>query len=157
MRLFLASLCAMCFLLAPPSAQEANAQVLLGPRAGFDLGDADQVFLGADLRAGVPQVPVAFIPAFDFYFTDPTALNIDVNVVYFFEANGRQTFFPYAGTGLGFFQENLDDGWEGSTGLNLLGGVEIGDGDFRPYVQAKTSFGGDVSLANLMIGFALRL
>lgn len=161
-------------LLVTPQQAEAQTTVELGPRLGFDLGDLEELFIGADARIASDALPVLINPSFDYYFVssgvegvDVSAFTIDVNALYEFGVD-NEAFTPYAGGGLGIvrFSSSVDDspfgggGISASTtdvGLNLVGGAKFETGNLQPFAQAKINVGGDFTLFGLMGGLLFSL
>jgi len=145
----------IAFFLFTGLSQTASAQVdvSVGPRLGIDVGDVEEVFLGADVRIQSPAVPVIINPTFDYYFTDDplTFWGLSANALFPFGVN-NQAFTPYAGAGLGIFRSSLDDqqidGGEFGTitvegesttdvGINLIFGAQfLTGGPIAPFVEA---------------------
>ena len=138
-----------------PAAVHAQTSVSLGPKAGIDLGDAEEPFIGADVRIEVSETPVRINPFFNFYFAPEniTFWSAGVNGLFDIELDD-ESITPYAGAGLQIFRTSVETpgidigipGFEvepesSSTtdfGLTGVGGIEFRlDGGFRPFVQAE--------------------
>ncbi|NBB87701.1 MAG: outer membrane beta-barrel protein [Bacteroidetes bacterium] len=169
----LLSVVALAFLLASLSTAEAqDMTVEVAPRLGYDLGDLEELFIGAEGRFYVEDLPVVLSPAFDYYFTssdfEGTSLNvfgIDLNALYEFELEDS-AITPYAGAGIGIIRVSASGTVEGfsvsssstETGINLLGGAIFTiDAPVRPFAQAKTNIGSDFTLFSLMGGILIEL
>jgi opacity protein-like surface antigen len=154
------------------SVPDAHAQVSieLGPRAGYDIGgDIDELFLGADARFGLADIPVDVGVTFDYYLMEEniSLFQLSVNAYYDF-ALADAGFVPYAGAGIGISRMSFDYGdefgeWFGSssasssdTGINLLGGIRFPMGGFTPYAQAQFTIG-DLDLLTLSGGLLIPL
>jgi len=169
----LLSVVALAFLLVSISTVEAqDIDFEIGPRIGYDLGDLDDLFIGAEGRIYIEDFPVVLSPAFDYYFVssgfEGTSVNIfgvDLNALYEFELeDGNIT--PYAGAGIGVIRVSSSGEFEGftvstsstETGINLLGGAIFDiDAPVRPFVQAKTNLGSNFTLFSLMGGVLIDL
>lgn len=157
---------ALLLLIAPQQA-EAQTSIEIGPRIGIDVGDIEELFIGAEGRISSDALPVIISPAFDFYFVDSgvegvdqSIFVIDINGLYEFGVD-NQAFTPYAGGGLGIVRSSVDvDGGSFGTigssttdvGLNLVGGARFETGTLQPFAQAKINVGGDFTLFNIMGG-----
>ncbi len=174
-RLSIATIFVALLFLAIP-AQDAQAQVKLGPRLALSVGDISDAGgdfgIGADVRFLAGDLPVTFNGAFDFYFADDpfTIFTIDANALYMFGVE-NQAFTPYAGGGLGITRVSVDDievntgfGTETLEGdsntevnLNIIGGAEFPLESFTPFVQAQFGVGGDVDRFNIAGGVLFNL
>ena len=135
-----ASLFLVLGLLGPSTAQ---AQVKLGPRLGFDAGDVEGAFIGADVRFGTAALPVTLNPTFDIYFPDAGSFwGLSGNALYTFGIN-NQVFDPYAGGGLGVYRRSIDVGTVDASstdlGLNFLFGAEFSAGGLSPFLEAQVT------------------
>lgn len=125
-----------------PISANAQTEVALGPRVGIDVGDVEEVFIGADARISSPSLPVVVNPTFDYYFTsgDLTFWGLSGNALYQFGVD-NQEFTPYAGGGLGIYRRSFDTqfGSASSTdlGLNLLFGIQFPLESVRPFAEAQ--------------------
>lgn len=136
-----------------PATVQAQTTVSIGPKAGFDLGDIEEPYIGADARIALEDFPVRINPKFDFYFApeNVTFFSIGVNGLFDFELDDSSVA-PYAGGGLQIFRSSFDtpDEFEGipgfevevdnSTtdfGLSGVGGAEFDLDGIRPFVQAE--------------------
>ena len=139
---------------------QAQAQIEIGPRIGFDLaGDVEEFFLGADGRVDLATLPVLLNGTFDLYFPDNFDFwQLSFNALYEFGI-ANQAFSPYAGGGIGISrvsfdndlgQFGIDDG-ETDIGLNIIGGATFGFGNLKPYAQAQITIG-DVDLFSIAGG-----
>lgn len=137
------------------SARDASAQHSVGINVGYNL-DAEEFFLGGQLRFAPAGLPVILNPSVETYFVDNTWLQIDVNALYPFGVRNT-TFTPYAGAGLGLDYVNFDAGGSNTdAGLNLLFGAEWGMGRMRPFTEARIHVDGEVGVGlrgGLLIGF----
>ena len=171
----LLTIATLAFLLISVSTVEAqDTEFELAPRIGYDLGDLDDLFIGAEARIYIEDFPVVLSPAFDFYLVSDVpegfSVNrfaIDANALYEFELDDNN-ITPYVGAGIGIVRQSVSvDGVNGGfgfsgstteTGINLLGGAAFDiDGPVRPFVQAKTNLGGSFTLLNLMGGVLIDL
>lgn len=159
MRTFLSFL-ALAFFLAigPPLAQAQEVDIEVGPRIGYDLGDVEELFIGAEGRFHIEDFPVTLSPAFDYYFTESgfSLVAFHANALYPFELE-ENDILPYAGAGLGLMRTSVDLDELGSfsdteIGLNLVGGAQMDMDDFTPYAQANINVGGDATLFGLTVG-----
>lgn len=144
----------------------------IAPRIGYDLGDLEELFIGAEGRFYIEDLPVVLSPAFDYYFAssdfEDTSLDvfgIDLNALYEFELEDN-SITPYVGAGLGIIRVSASGSVEGfsvsnsstETGINLLGGAIFNiDAPVRPFAQAKTNLGSDFTLFSLMGGVLIEL
>ncbi|MFP4227986.1 MAG: hypothetical protein ACLFTE_04065 [Salinivenus sp.] len=125
-----------------PTNAEAQTEVAVGPRIGIDVGDVEEVFIGADARITSPSLPVVVNPTFDYYFTPDgfTFWGLSGNALYPFGIDNQQ-FTPYAGGGLGIYSRSVDAqfGSASSTdlGLNLLFGIQFPLESVRPFAEAQ--------------------
>ena len=140
---------------------QAQTQIEIGPRAGFDLaGNVEEFFIGFDSRFALSNFPVLLNGTFDYYFVDGFDLwQLSFNALYEFGVD-NQSFSPYAGAGIGISRvsSDLDQGVLGGIddstndlGLNLIGGATFGVGNLKPFAQAQITFG-DVELFALTGG-----
>lgn len=178
-RLSFAALFVALFFLAMP-AQDAQAQVKLGPRLVLAVGDISDLGgdfgIGADVRFTAGDLPVEFNGAFDYYFADdrtfPTGVGtadvglniftIDFNALYKFGID-NEAFTPYAGGGLGITRLSYDDidnvTVDGTTevNLNIIGGAEFPLDAVTPFVQGQIGIGGDIDRFNIAGGVLFNL
>jgi opacity protein-like surface antigen len=159
------------------SAQNAQAQVKLGPRLVVDFGEISDFYggdfgIGADVRFNAGDLPVQFNTAFDYYFTDDSNIlgqevgvnvfTLDFNAVYMFGIE-NQVFTPYAGGGLGLAFVSPEDvqgvDTEGDTelGLNIVGGAEFPLESVTPFVQLQLTIGGDAERTGIQGGVLFNL
>ena len=169
-KLLLLPILTALFLLMPAQEAQAQTEIQIGPRIGIDVGDIEELFIGAEARVKSESIPVLIAPAFDYYFASSgvedvsvTVFAIDINALYEFGVD-NQAFTPYAGGGIGIIRQSVDfDGpdfgfgsFGGSTtdfGLNLVGGARFMlDSSIEPFAQAKINVGGDFTLFNIMGG-----
>lgn len=137
------------FICAPTTAH-AQTSIAVGPRLGIDVGDIEEVFIGADVRISSPNLPVEINPTFDFYFTDDplTFWSLSANALYPIGTN-NEMFTPYAGAGLGIYRTSIDEvdtgfgtfGGGSSTdiGLNLVFGARFMLDSVTPFAEAQYS------------------
>jgi opacity protein-like surface antigen len=174
----LLTIATLAFLLMSVSTVEAqDVDIELAPRIGYDLGDLNEFFIGAEGRFYIEDLPVVLSPGFDYYFAssdfEGVSLNlfgIDLNALYEFELEDSN-ITPYAGGGIGILRQSVSvDGVDGGfgvsgvtgstteTGINLLGGAIFNiDAPVRPFVQAKTNLGSNFTLFSLMGGVLIDL
>ncbi len=137
---------------------EAQAQVEIGPRLGFDLiGDVEEFFIGADARLDLAALPVVLNGAFDIYLVEENLdfWQLSFNAFYEFGL-ANVAFSPYVGGGIGISRTSLDfdlgdfgnDASDTDIGLNLIGGATFGFGSLKPFAQAQITFG-DVDLLTI--------
>ncbi len=137
---------------------EAQAQVEIGPRLGFDLiGDVEEFFVGADARLDLAALPVILNGAFDIYLVGENLdfWQLSFNAFYEFGL-ANVAFSPYVGGGIGISRTSRDfdlgDFGNGASdtdvGLNLIGGATFGFGSLKPFAQAQITFG-DVDLLTI--------
>lgn len=130
------------------SVEDAEAQTSfeIGPKVGYEVGDFESAFLGADVRIGTPALPVKVNPYFDYYFLENDNVSLSqfgANALYEFGI-ANQTFTPYAGAGLAISRFSYDNpNIDSSTdaGLNLIFGSRFGFGQIRPFAQAQVTVG----------------
>lgn len=150
----LALLTLLFALVGTPGIRDASAQHSVGVNAGYNL-DAEEFFLGGQLRFAPAALPVIVNPSVETYFVDDTWLQIDVNVLYPFGVQNT-TFTPYAGAGLGIDYVNADArGSDTDAGLNLLFGAEWGMSRLRPFTEARIHVDNEVQVGlrgGLLIG-----
>lgn len=152
--------------------QDSQAQVTIeiGPRIGYDIGgDIDEIFLGADARFGLAELPVDLGATFDYYLMEENIsfYQISLNAYYPFPL-ADAPIVPYAGAGIGISRMSIDFGdefgeWFGSnsasssdTGINLIGGARFPTGNLIPYAQAQFTIG-DLSLLTIGGGLLIPL
>ncbi len=137
---------------------EAQAQVKIGPRLGFDLtGDIEEFFVGVDTRLDLLALPVVLNGAFDIYLVDENFdfWQLSFNALYEFGL-ANVAFSPYVGGGIGISRTSLDldlgefgnDASDTDVGLNLIGGATFGFGSLKPFAQAQITVG-DVDLLTI--------
>ncbi len=122
---------------------EAQAQIEIGPRLGFDLsGDVEEFFIGIDGRLNLVALPVVLNAAFDLYLAEENRdfSQLSFNALYEF-GMANVAFSPYVGGGIGFSSTSNDT----DVGLNLIGGATFGFGNLKPFAQAQITFG-DIDL-----------
>ncbi len=133
---------------------QAQNSIEIGPRIGIDLGDVEELFVGADLRFSTPALPIKINPGFDYYMVDGdvSLWTIDVNALYEFGVN-NQMFTPYVGAGFVYSRASVDTGTDllgdvsdSEVGLGIVGGATFSAGSLKPFVQAKFKLGGDTDL-----------
>lgn len=167
----LSLLLAFVFLLAPQQAT-AQTEIEIGPHLGLDIGDMEELFIGAEGRISSPDLPVIINPSFDYYFVssgiegvDFSFFTIDFNALYEFGVE-NESFTPYAGGGLGILRSSTSvDGGDGfglsgsstEVGINLVGGAVFETESLKPFVQAKINVGSDATLFGLMGGLLFSL
>lgn len=130
-----------------PATAQAQTEISLGPKVGFDVADISEPYIGADVRIELEDFPVRINPKFDFYFASDPAPNVS-RTIWSVGANGLFDFdlddndiTPYAGAGLQIFRSSSSGG--GVTfsttdlGLTGVGGAEFDLDGFRPFVQAE--------------------
>lgn len=139
---------AVAFPLTAQAQMESSSGFEIGPRVTIDVGDIEEVALGADVRYDLSEnvdAPIQLAGAFDYYFagdqggTDVTIYTIDLNAHYVFPT--EETFSPYAGGGLGITSSEFGDNSNTDTGLNVVGGVEFDTGTLQPFVQGQITIG----------------
>jgi opacity protein-like surface antigen len=127
---------------------ESNSGFEIGPRVTIDVGDIEEVALGADVRYDLSErvdAPIQLNGAFDYYFAgdvgnaDATIYTIDLNGHYMLPTEA--TFSPYVGGGLGITSSEVGNVSNTDTGINLVGGVEFDTGSFQPFVQGQITLG----------------
>ncbi len=122
---------------------EAQAQIEIGPRIGFDLsGDVEEFFIGVDGRLKLLVFPVILNGTFDLYLVEENRdfSQLSFNVLYEF-GMANVAFSPYVGGGIGISNTSNNT----DVGLNLIGGATFGFGNLKPFAQAQITFG-DVDL-----------
>lgn len=111
---------------------EAEAQASFGPDLSYAT-DSEAIGVGARANVGLGPFPLGVIGSFDYFFPD---------VGDHWELNGNAIFSlgvplgpkPYIGAGLNY----ADFGAGTDTGLNILGGVEIGGPlPITPFVEGR--------------------
>ena len=158
--LFVAVLGLSFLMSAPTWAQGVSFEV--GPRIGYDLGDVEDLFLGADARIGIPTLPVVINPTFDYYFVDVVDFyQFSVNALYDITSGALPNMSPYVGAGLGIANTSVDEvdtplgsfGGGSSTdiGINLIGGASVQAGGFKPFAQVQVTLG-DPDLITVAVG-----
>ncbi len=142
---------------------QAQAQIQVGPRVGYELNDYEALSVGADVRISTLALPVQINPTFDYYFLDDSDFGgVDVSLIQF-AANAlyqfgfnNQVFTPYAGPGLSYSRFSAEaggfDGSESDIGLNLVGGAEFGVGNLNAFAQAEFVVGGDAQPVKVVGG-----
>ena len=158
----------LSFLLSVPSVGQGTT-IDIGPRLGADvLGDVEEVFFGLDVRLGIPSLPVAVNPTFDYYLTDSgfDFYQLSVNALLNINAPGMPTISPYVGAGLGIARTSVDvdlgsfgsiSGDDTDIGINLIGGGSIDAGSFHPFAQVQITLLGDVNLISATVGALFRI
>lgn len=130
-------------------ALSAQAQVLFGPRVGYDV-DVQELFVGGDLRTSLGTLPVDGQLAADFFLIDElTLIQIGANVLYDISGGPGEAFTPYAGAGLAIRYADAE-GIDASTdlGLNLLAGARFNTRSaITPFIQARMTVEDGTSVA----------
>ena len=125
----------------------ADVGVRLGPRAGVELHDDADPFVGADLRLSFPLSPLVINPTFDHFFDEKTTVyQLSFNALYDLPLPTRR-LDPYVGVGVNVtrfsFKENtpgVDD--NGSrVGINLLAGACFDLPLVSPFAQVTKGIG----------------
>ncbi len=122
---------------------EAQAQIEIGPRLGFDLsGDVEEFFIGFDGRLNLVALPLVLNGAFDLYLAEENRdfSQLSSNALYEF-GMANVAFSPYVGGGIGIANTSNNT----DIGLNLIGGATFGFGNLKPFAQAQITFG-DIDL-----------
>lgn len=128
-------------------AAPAQAQVSfeLGPRVGYDAGDVEELFIGADVRVSSAALPLIINPTFDYYFiedvgdVDNGLWALSVNALYPFGVSNA-VFTPYGGAGVGLYNFSFGDSSTTDVGLNLVFGAQfLNTGVVKPFVEAQYS------------------
>ncbi len=128
---------------------QAQTQIKIGPRVGYEVDDLQEYSIGADVRITTLRLPIVINPTFDYYLTDGYSLyQVGINGLFQFGFQ-NQVFTPYAGAGLAitgyspdeeFDDEGLEElfGDDDVTeyGLNVIGGATFRFGNVEPFVQA---------------------
>lgn len=150
----------------------AEAQIQVGPRVGFDLGDPGGLVVGADALIRPDLFPLSFQGVVDYYVVNEndffnvdvgdvsvTVINLGLNGLYEFGIE-NDSFTPFAGLGgtMTFTRvsggSGIPEETEAKLGLNLTGGTYFNLGGFKPYTQANIKVGGgDVDLFSIVLGF----
>lgn len=140
----------------PAAAQRRGAGGGLAPsRMGPHLGhnfDAEALALGAQLTLPLTH-RIEVYPSVDYYFVDPGtlwALNADLKI-----RPGARAGALYVGGGLDYLHTSTGGG-EGSTNLNVLGGLEARWWSSAPYVEARLILG-DGAAFQVVGGLSFRL
>lgn len=165
MKRFVTGLVLLSALSAAPAAAQISG-LAIGPRVGYDIaGDVEELFLGAEARAGFGQLPILFNVAFDYYLTeDPLSFfQLAINALYEFGVD-NQAFTPYAGAGLSINRWSLDidtpfGGIETSStdvGFNILGGARLEMNALRPFAQVQYTTS-DFDILSIAVGVLFSL
>lgn len=148
---------------AAPNAAQAQAQIEIGPRVGYEVDELEALSIGGDIRASTVALPFQINGTFDYYFLDEDDFGgVDVNM-FQLTLNGlfelginNQVFTPYFGPGISLTRVSADAGpfedSDSELGLNLVGGAEFGLGNLRPFVQAQFTVGGDIEPVSVVGG-----
>lgn len=122
-----------------PTEVQAQDDINVGARVGIDLGDVEEVFFGADARVQTEALPVTLNPTFDFYLVDPGSFwSLSGNALYPIEVE-NESFEPYAGGGLGIYQQSIGGFSSTDVGINLLFGAEFPTDSVTPFAEAQYS------------------
>ena len=125
-----------------PATAQAQTDISVGPKVGFDLGDLNEPYIGADVRIELEDFPVRINPMFNFYFApeNVTWWSVGANGLFDFELDDND-ITPYAGAGLQLFRTSVSFGGASASSSNLgltgVGGAEFDLDGFRPFVQAE--------------------
>lgn len=156
---------AILLLFSQPLDSHAQAAIDVGIRGGGDLGDVQELFVGAEVRVSTFVLPVIIAPGVNYYFVEEgTYLQFDANALYEFGID-NQVFTPYAGAGVGVTYAGdvvhgegddlfIADGTD--IGLNILFGLYLGTGQLRPYAQVRTKLFGDYNVTTAAAGVLYR-
>ena len=125
-----------------PAAVHAQTSVSFGPKAGIDLGDADDAFIGADARISSESLPVRINPVFNYYFSPEGVTRWSAGANALFDLAGlEEDISPYVGGGLQVYTTSFDFGGQSVSnsdlGLTAVGGAEFNLESIRPFVQAE--------------------
>lgn len=123
----------------------------MGPHIGHNF-DAGALVLGAQLTLPLTR-RIEVYPSFDYYFVDQGTLwaaNADLKI-----RPGRRAGALYAGGGVDYLHSSAGGG-QGSTNLNLLGGLEARWWPSAPYVEARLVLG-DGAAFQVVGGLSFRL
>lgn len=120
----------------------AQTRVAVGPRVGFDVGNVEELLVGAEARIGHDELAIEVQPALDVYLpADGSFITFSTNVLYLISLEDER-FTPYAGGGLGFSFYDVGEEDQSDTGLNLVGGLRFApDRAFTPFVQTQFTLG----------------
>ncbi len=123
---------------------DATAQtwVEAGPRVGFDVGNVEELLIGAEARIGHDELTIEVQPALDVYLAENGSfVTLSTNVLYLLPVE-EERFTPYAGAGLGFSFYDVDGEDQSDTGFNLVGGFRFhAERAFTPFVQTQVTLG----------------
>ena len=129
-----------------PATAQAQTEISLGPKVGFDVADISEPYIGADVRIELEDFPVRINPTFNFYFApeNVTFWSIGANGLFDFELDDSD-ITPYAGAGLQLFRTSVSATTQFGSfsasatdlGLTGIGGAEFNLDGFRPFVQAE--------------------
>lgn len=120
----------------------AQTRVAIGPRVGFDVGNVEEMLVGAEARIGHEELPIEVQPALDVYLpASGSFVTFSTNLLYLIAVEDER-FTPYAGAGLGFSSYDIGGTDRSDTGLNLVGGLRFSAArTFTPFVQAQATLG----------------
>ena len=147
---------ALLFLVAAVPQAQAQAQIEIGPRVGYEIDDIEALTLGGDVRVSSFVLPVQINGSVDYFFLDEgtygdaSLLKFAVNGLYQF-GFANQLFTPYAGPGLSITRFSNGNS-ETDLGLNAVGGAEFGFGALRPFAQAELVLLGDTEPVQITAG-----
>ena len=120
----------------------ADAQVSLGVKGGYDLGDIEEPYVGADARFAIGDAPIRINPTFNYYFAPEgvTFWSAGANALFDF-ADADADARPYVGAGAAIFSQSIDtqlgDFSTTDFGVTGVGGAEFNLDGIRPFVQAE--------------------
>lgn len=171
--------CVLALLCIGLSVADAQAQLLVGPRAGYDI-DVENAFIGAEARLSVDQlpIPITINPYADYFLVnsdvdevldgvevDQRLVAIGANAIYEIGAGETTMFTPYAGAGVNVAYSAVETTEGDETvearatdvGMNLVGGAYFGTGTLRPFAEARFTTFTERNLLSLSGGVLIRL
>lgn len=146
MRSIAALAMAAALLVAGPDG--VRAQLHLGGQASLAFersgSEGNESVPGVGLRAvlGLPAIPVEVHGSADYFFSscepvDCSFWEVNANAIFRISTSGTP-LRPYLGAGLNYQSFTLDESDSRGTGLNILGGFELGATPLiRPFVEAR--------------------
>ncbi|HMV26977.1 MAG TPA: hypothetical protein PLH27_05715 [bacterium] len=132
--------------------QNANAQlpVKMGPRAGVNIGDGGDYFVGGHIEVSLPVLPLTFVPNAEYVFVDnATSINTGADVQYTFIGVGVAKLVAGGGYTLNYNKPKGSDSATDS-GFNLQFGAKASLGVSAFGLIRATNIGGNWTKAMVL-------
>lgn len=132
--------------------QNANAQlpVKMGPRAGVNIGDGGDYFVGGHIEVSLPVLPLTFVPNAEYFIVDnATSINTGADVQYTFIGVGVAKLVAGGGYTFNYTKPKGSDSVTDS-GFNLQFGAKASLGVSAFGLIRATNIGGNWTKAMVL-------